>query len=371
MDNNWLSCEEVSAMEGITPRAVQNRCSRGVLPCEKRGNTWRINKEKYLRQTGKVLAPRQVALSTSSGKSKTLVMLNNKGGVSKTTLSVAVADKLGKTMKVLLVDMDPQGNATTYAGFREYKGNNKPGRNEYRESIYELLTNQIFKSFGKPSSLGTRDVICKARNFDLIPIDYKSEDLKYWILENLDYFAKIEDIKTAWNEHFPYLLDRALEDVRNDYDLIIIDTPPELGWSCKNALCAGGNVIIPIELGKFEVKGLVRANNFVMEWAKKNPELALLGIVVSRFGPHRSNLDDDLEEQLRQSHWGKYVFNQIIPRSLLIRESTAETKAYFEYVRHGLSKNVVDVLDSFVDDLYIRIKNREKFLEEVAAGDGK
>lgn len=355
----WLSCEEVAEIEGISVRAVQARCARGSLPCKKTGNTWKINKLKYEHQKGKYLVAHKKEPPKSGDPSvkNTIVFSNAKGGVGKTTLSVVTADKLSLLgYKVLLVDMDPQGNATSFAGLQPYKGSSRPSRGEYKEALHDVLLGQVFELFGMENKIRTADAIYQARGFYVLPTDNRAERIKYWLLDNAHAFPTGMDIYNAWTEHFPFLLKYALKEVEQDFDFIIIDTPPEQGWATQNAMMCATDVVIPIELGNFEVVGLEQVFAFIDQCAINNPSLNILGIIISRFGPHRSRLDIDLEDQLRKHDvWGPYMFDTIIYRTLLVREATNSYQSVFEYWRKGMSKDSLQSMDDFTDELIKRI----------------
>jgi len=168
--------------------------------------------------------------------------------------------------------------------------------------------------------------------------------------------------------HFPYLLKYALEEIRDQFDFIIIDTPPSLEFETKNALMAGTDAIIPIELGAFELLGLRNVLKFIEECANDNLVLRVLGVVISRYGPTASNLDKDLEIAVRNDPKIKdLIFETVIMRSLQIREATIEKQSFNKYWRSGLPKKVLDIYDDFTEELLLRIL-RKRMTKEVAVG---
>jgi chromosome partitioning protein len=363
--DEWITCEEFAKLEGISVRAVQARCARGTLPCQKHGNTWKINKTKYDRQKGKYLILQKKDKNASTQEDttvkSTIVFTNAKGGVGKTTLSVVTADKLSMMgYKVLLVDMDPQGNATSFAGLRPYKGSSRPGRGEYKTALHDVLIGKVLELYGQGNTVRTADAIYKAREFYILPTDNRAERIKYWLLDNAHAFPTSMDIYIAWTQQFPFLLKYAIEEVEKDFDFIVIDTPPEQGWATRNAMMCATDVVVPIELGNFEVLGLEQVFAFIDECAKQNPLINILGIVISRFGPHRSRLDTDFEDQLRNHEvWGPYMFDSVIYRTLLVREATNSYQSVFEYWRKGLSKDSVQSLEDFTDELITKLFRKE------------
>lgn len=364
-DNEWLSCEEIAEMEGILISSVQARCARGSLPCKKADNTWKIDKTKYNQIRGKYLVLQKRDNNPSvQGKpaaKSTIVFTNAKGGVGKTTLSVTTADKLSMIgYKVLLVDMDPQGNATSFAGLRPSRCSSRPSRGEYKTALHDVLIGKVFELFGQHNPVQTVDAIYKAREFYILPIDNQAERIKYWLLDNAYAFPTGLDIYDIWTQQFPMLLKYAIEEVEKDFDFVVIDTPPEQGWATKNAMMCATDVVIPIELGNFEVLGLEQVFAFIDECAEQNPLLNILGIVISRFGPHRSRLDSDFEEQLRgHETWGPYMFDSVIYRTLLVREATNSNQSVFGYWRKGLSKDSIQSLEEFTDELITRLLRKE------------
>ncbi|MCS5696941.1 AAA family ATPase [Desulfofundulus thermocisternus] len=373
LKDEWMTCEEVAELEGISVRAVQARCARKTLPCKKIGGVWKINRLEYEHQKGKFLVTqkKQILKSENSTVKSALVFANAKGGVGKTTLSVVTADKLSLLgYKVLLVDMDPQGNATTFAGLQPYRGTGRPGNGEYKEALHDVLLGQVFELFGMENKIRTRDAIYPARGFYVLPTDNRAERIKYWLLDNAHAFSTGMDLYNVWTEHFPFLLKNALKEVEKDFDFFIIDTPPEMGWATTNAMMCATDIVIPIELGNFEVAGLEMVFTFIDQCAVKNPKLKILGIVISRYGPHRSRLDIDLEDQLRKHEiWGPFVFQTIIYRTLLVREATNAYKSVFEYWRKGMSRDSLQSLDEFTDELIMKLILNNKGLDNIEAGE--
>ena len=298
---------------------------------------------------------------------RVIVFSSAKGGVGKTTLSCIAADKLADAgYRTLLVDTDAQGNATDLAGMAPYLGDGEPEEGQYREAIHDIVLAQIQKIFKQTPSITTRQAIYKARNFDVLPCDHRSERLKYWPQENADKFRSGLEVYQLWKEQFPDLINSALTEVQDDYDFIIIDTPPELGWATESALKINlqgfkeTNVIIPIELGGFEIMGLDQVYNFIRQCAKSNTKLHLLGIIISRFGPRIANIDRDLEEDIRNdSLWGEYIFATVVTRNLLIREATLSKESVFRYKRKNLKRALVTNPSQFTDELLEWLRRRD------------
>jgi len=348
--NEWLTCEEVAEKEEVSVRTIQIRCSKGQLPCEKKGKSWLINRVKY---------EKLKALRSPGALRNALAFCNNKGGVGKSTCAVMLADRLGFLgHRVLLIDLDPQGNATTMAGLTAYEGNGRPSRGEYKYALHDVMKGKVDELFNEKPEVSIKEAIYTARSFNVLPCDSRSERIKYWLLDWSYKFESAKEIYKIWTESFQYLLLNSLKALENEYDYIIIDTPPEMGWATENALMVATDVVIPIELGRLEISGLDRVFHFITNCSEKNPLLSVLGIVISRYGPHPSRLDQDIELQLR-SHplWGQYIFETIIYRTLLIREATIKAESVFDYWRKGLSHKTVQSIEEFCDELIIKLHN--------------
>lgn len=298
---------------------------------------------------------------------RVIVFSSAKGGVGKTTLSCIAADKLADSgYRTLLVDTDAQGNATDLAGMAPYLGGDEPEEGQYREAIHDIVLAQIQKIFDQKPGIDTRQAIYRARNFDILPCDHRSERLKYWPQENAHKFLSGMEVYKLWKEEFPTLLNSALAEVQDDYEFIIIDTPPELGWATESALRINldgyveTNVIIPIELGGFEIMGLDQVYNFIKQCSNENDKLSLLGIVISRFGPRIANIDRDLEEDIRNdSVWGEYIFDTVVTRNLLIREATLSKESVFRYRRKNLKRTLVTNPHQIADELLMWLRRRD------------
>lgn len=362
-ENRWLSCEVVAEREKKSLRTVQGWCYKGKLPCVKNGNSWLIDRVKYEQLRGlRMIAPDGDIKTDGyiTGNLKNiLVFCNYKGGVGKSTNAVITADRLGfYGNRVLLMDLDPQGSATNMAGLEPHEGVGRPARGEYKYALHDVIKGKFDELFDKEPDIKTSDAIYKSRTFHVLPCDPRSERIKYWLLDWCLRFDTVRDIHKLWTEHFPYFIKRVIDTIEQEYDYIVIDTPPEMGWATENALMAATDVVIPIELGRLEIVGLNGVLNFITNCSEKNPLLSLLGVVISRYGPHQSRLDMDIEAELRAHPvWGKYIFNTIIHRSLLIREATLKTESVFDYWRRGLSPRSIQTIEAFSDELIIKLCN--------------
>lgn len=232
-------------------------------------------------------------------------LVNQKGGVGKTTTSINLAASLGKLgKKTLIVDLDPQGNASTGLGID--KGATK-------NSVYEVLT-------GKCS---IKDAIIKTKfshlcilpaTINLAGLDVELVSMEY----NNPEFKKNEQLKNA------------LAEVKELFDYIIIDCPPSLGLNTMNALVASNSVLIPIQCEFYALEGVAQVlNTIIITQTKLNPELTIEGVLLTMLDS-RTNLGLEVVEQVRK-FFGDKTFNTIIPRLVRLVEAPSHGKPICEY----------------------------------------
>lgn len=231
---------------------------------------------------------------------KTICIVNQKGGVGKTTSSVNISAALAKMGKrVLIVDLDPQGNASSGLGLK---------RHEFQDSnVYHLLINEA----------EIRDVIYKTafENLEVIPA-------------NADLVgAEIELV----NEHQrEYRLKEAFSKIDNDYDFIFIDCPPSLGLLTLNALTSAQSFLVPLQCEYYALEGLSQLLNTAGLVKKSlNPQLRIEGILLTMFDS-RNNLSHQVVGEIR-SHFSDKVFNSIIPRNVRLSEAPSHGMPIFDY----------------------------------------
>ena len=255
---------------------------------------------------------------------KVISLVNQKGGVGKTTTSINLAASLGKLgKKSLLVDLDPQGNCTTGLGVN--KGNIK-------YSIYDVLNGTV----------EAKKAIVKT-GFTLLSIIPATINLAGLDIELLEKGYQNADFKK--NEQ----LRNALEPIKDNYDFIIIDCPPSLGLLTTNALVASDSVIIPVQCEFFALEGITQLlNTIIMTQTRLNPNLKIEGVLLTLLDS-RTNLGLEVVEEVRKFFKDK-VFNTIIPRLIRLVEAPSHGEPINEYdptsraaeAYMNLAKEVID-----------------------------
>lgn len=228
-----------------------------------------------------------------------IVLVNQKGGVGKSTTAVNLGAYLALHGKrALLIDMDPQANATTGLGFRP---------ENIKQSVYDSLS-------GKAP---LKDVIVKTSLFgyDLAPA---TQDLAG---------ATIELVEAAEREYRFY---NTTKDIRNSYDYILIDCPPSLGLLTVNSLTAADKIIIPIQCEYYALEGLGQLLNSI-DLIKTNlkEDIEIMGAVLTMYDK-RNQLSCQVVKEVRR-HFPGYVFDAIIPRNVSLAEAPSFGKTILQY----------------------------------------
>lgn len=234
---------------------------------------------------------------------KVISLINQKGGVGKTTTSINLSASLALlNKKILLIDLDPQCNATTGIGLN---------KGSIEKSVYNVLN--------KTATIEEAIIKTKYKNLYVLPANINLAGIDIELeQENDSSVLKSQRLK----EH--------IDKIRDDYDFIIIDCPPALGIITTNALTSSDSVIIPVQCEYFALEGITQLLKAIMyTQANLNPNLTIEGVLLTMLDA-RTNLGLEVVEEIR-SYFKDKVYNTIIPRLIRLTEAPSHGKPIVAY----------------------------------------
>ena len=234
---------------------------------------------------------------------KIVAIANQKGGVGKTTTCVNLASSMAATKrKVLVIDLDPQGNATMASGVDKY---------QVDATAYELLVEDVpFEEVVVTKTSGHYDLI--AANGDVTAAEIKL----------MEVFAREVRLK------------QALASVRDNYDFIFIDCPPSLNLLTINAMAAADSVLVPMQCEYFALEGLTALMDTISKLAAVvNENLKIEGLLRTMYDP-RNRLSNEVSDQLKK-HFGSKVYRTVIPRNVRLAEAPSHGKPAMYYDKYS------------------------------------
>lgn len=249
---------------------------------------------------------------------KVIAVFNQKGGVGKTTTNVNLSASIGKMgKKVLVLDLDPQGNTTSGYGIE---------KKEVENTIYEVMLDGVdIREAILPTEFENVDTIASATELSGAEIELTNMDKREYVLKN------------------------AIECVRKDYDYIFIDCPPSLGMLTINCLTAVDSVLIPIQCEYYALEGVSQLMETIkLVKSRLNPNIEIQGVVLSMFDG-RANLSIQVVEEVKRYFKGS-VYTTLIPRNVRLAEAPSHGKPVIYYdARCRGAEAYMDLAEEFID----------------------
>jgi chromosome partitioning protein len=254
-----------------------------------------------------------------------IAIANQKGGVGKTTCAVNLAACLARLdQRVLLLDLDPQANATSGLGVEKTPG----------QSMYQVLLGE-----------GTLAERIRSTAFDRLEIVSSEIDLCG------------AEVEVSRLDHHLSRLAHALEPLRNDgsRDIVLVDCPPSLGILTLNAFAAADYLVVPLQCEYYALEGISTITRLLRQFhdSPANPRLALLGIVMTMFDG-RTRLSQQVVGEVRQ-HFGELVFDTVIPRTTRLAEAPSFGKPIIYYDPYSAAASAYEVL---AQEVLARVRKR-------------
>jgi chromosome partitioning protein len=266
---------------------------------------------------------------------KIISVANQKGGVGKTTTAINLAACLALSgKKVLIVDMDPQGNASSGLGVNH---------RENQKGVYELLADQAsLEQVIYPTEIDTLKII--PSNVDLAGAE----------------------IELVGREHREKILSKSLNEVDKEYEFIVIDCPPSLGLLTLNALAVSQSVLIPMQCEYYALQGLSHLLKTLQRIKKSiNPTLKVEGILLTMYD-NRPLLTSQVESQVKK-YFSEFLMKTIIPRNIRLSEAPSHGKPIVLYANRSKgSESYVELAQEVIQRTKGEITSPEKKLEEIS-----